>query len=154
MTLVASATAWPRVAHAQQQAMSVIGFLSARSAKDSIRIVAAFGKGLEEAGFTEGKNLSTEYRFADGIGRIGFIASVSRPFCLNCNRIRRTADGHVRYCLFAIEETDVRGLIRGGASDEAIAEAIRACVSGKWIGHQINSTKFIPPPRPMYSIGG
>jgi putative tryptophan/tyrosine transport system substrate-binding protein len=66
MTLVASATAWPLVAHAQQQAMSVIGFLSARSAKDSIRIVAAFGKGLEEAGFTEGKNLSTEYRFAEG----------------------------------------------------------------------------------------
>src|SRR5258708_6173695 len=66
MTLVGCATAWPFVAHAQQQAMPVIGFLSARSAKDSIRIVAEFGKGLEEAGFTEGKNLSTEYRFAEG----------------------------------------------------------------------------------------
>src|ERR1700682_4178334 len=66
MTLVASATAWPPGAHAWQQAMSVIGFLSARSAEDSIRIVAALGKGLEEAGFTEGKNLSTEYRFAEG----------------------------------------------------------------------------------------
>jgi putative ABC transport system substrate-binding protein len=66
MTLVGCATAWPLVAHAQQPAMPVIGFLSARSAKDSIRIVAAFGKGLEEAGFTEGKNLSTEYRFAEG----------------------------------------------------------------------------------------
>ena len=63
---------------------------------------------------------ATEYRFADGIGRVGFIASVTRPFCLNCNRIRLTADGHVRYCLFAIEETDVRSLLRGGASDEAL----------------------------------
>jgi putative ABC transport system substrate-binding protein len=66
MTLLGCATAWPLVAHAQQQAMPVIGFLSARSAKDSIGIVAAFGKGLEEVGFTEGKNLSTEYRFAEG----------------------------------------------------------------------------------------
>ena len=97
---------------------------------------------------------ATEYRFADGIGRVGFIASVTRPFCLNCNRIRLTADGHVRYCLFAIEETDVRSLLRGGASDETIAAAIRSCVSGKWIGHEINSQHFVPPPRPMYSIGG
>jgi len=66
MTLLGCATAWPLVAHAQQQAMPVIGFLSARSAKDSIGIVAAFGKGLEEVSFTEGKNLSTEYRFAEG----------------------------------------------------------------------------------------
>ena len=97
---------------------------------------------------------ATEYRFADGIGRVGFIASVTRPFCLNCNRIRLTADGHVRYCLFANEETDVRSLLRGGASDEAIAAAIRSCVSGKWIGHEIDSQHFVPPPRPMYSIGG
>src|SRR5208337_1824447 len=62
---------------------------------------------------------ATEYRYADGIGRVGFIASVSRPFCLNCNRIRLTADGHLRYCLFAIEETDIRSLLRGGCPDEA-----------------------------------
>jgi cyclic pyranopterin phosphate synthase len=97
---------------------------------------------------------ATEYRFADGIGGVGFIASVSRPFCLNCNRLRLTADGHVRYCLFAVEETDVRGLLRGGASDEELAAAIRGCVADKWIGHQIGSQQFVPPPRPMYSIGG
>ena len=95
-----------------------------------------------------------EYEFADGVGRIGFIASVSKPFCLNCNRIRLTADGKFRYCLFAIDETDMRGLLRNGAPDQAIADAIRGSVKDKWIGHQINTTKFVPPPRPMYSIGG
>jgi cyclic pyranopterin phosphate synthase len=100
---------------------------------------------------------ATEYEFADGKGRVGFIASVSKPFCLNCNRIRLTAEGKFRYCLFAIEETDMRELLRRGASaetDAAIADAIRASVKSKWIGHQINTTKFVPPPRPMYSIGG
>jgi cyclic pyranopterin phosphate synthase len=97
---------------------------------------------------------ATEYRFADGIGRVGFIASVSRPFCLNCNRIRLTSDGKLRYCLFAIEETDVKSLLRNGASDEEIAATIRATVHKKWIGHEINSSQFVAPPRPMYSIGG
>ena len=97
---------------------------------------------------------ATEYRYADGCGRVGFIASVSRPFCLNCNRIRLTADGHLRYCLFAIEETDVRSLLRGGVPDAEIAAAIQATVQAKWEGHEINTTRFVPPPRPMYSIGG
>jgi cyclic pyranopterin phosphate synthase len=97
---------------------------------------------------------ATEYRFADGIGRVGFIASVSRPFCLNCNRIRLTSDGKLRYCLFAIEETDVKTLLRNGAPDDEIAATIRATVQKKWIGHEINSSQFVAPPRPMYSIGG
>jgi cyclic pyranopterin phosphate synthase len=97
---------------------------------------------------------ATEYKFADGIGRVGFIASVSRPFCLNCNRIRLTADGKLRYCLFALEEDDVKGLMRGGATDEEIAALVRRNVAGKWEGHEINSAKFVAPPRPMYSIGG
>ncbi len=109
---------------------------------------------LEEIPDRDPRAPATEYRFADGIGRVGFIASVSRPFCLNCNRIRLTADGHVRYCLFAREETEVRSLLRNGAPDHAIAGAIRACVAGKWIGHEIGSQQFVPPPRPMYSIGG
>ena len=97
---------------------------------------------------------ATEYKFADGIGTVGFIASVSRPFCLNCNRIRLTADGKLRYCLFAIEESDVKTLMRGGASDAEIAALVRQNVAGKWEGHEINSAKFVAPPRPMYSIGG
>jgi cyclic pyranopterin phosphate synthase len=97
---------------------------------------------------------ATEYNFADGIGQVGFIASVSRPFCLNCNRIRLTADGKLRYCLFAIEEDDVKGLMRSGADDEEIAALVRRNIAGKWEGHEINSTRFVAPPRPMYSIGG
>jgi GTP 3',8-cyclase len=109
---------------------------------------------LEEIPDGDPRAPATEYRFADGIGRVGFIASVSRPFCLNCNRLRITADGHLRYCLFAVEETDIRALIRGNASEEEIAAAIAGCVRGKWLGHEINSARFVAPPRPMYSIGG
>ncbi|HEX5227916.1 MAG TPA: GTP 3',8-cyclase MoaA [Bryobacteraceae bacterium] len=97
---------------------------------------------------------ATDYRYADGGGTVGFIASVTRPFCLNCNRVRLTSDGKLRYCLFAIEETDVRALLREGASDADIAAKIRETVSKKWIGHEINSAKFVAPPRPMYAIGG
>jgi cyclic pyranopterin phosphate synthase len=97
---------------------------------------------------------ATEYRFADGIGSVGFIASVSKPFCLNCNRIRLTADGHLRYCLFAIDEMEVKSLLRDGSPDEAIAQRIMENVRAKWLGHEINTAKFVPPPRPMYAIGG
>jgi cyclic pyranopterin phosphate synthase len=109
---------------------------------------------LEEIPDRDPRAPATEYRFADGVGRIGFIASVSRPFCLNCNRIRLTADGSLRYCLFAIEETGVKELLRGGASDQAVADAIRAAVRAKWEGHEINTARFVAPPRPMYAIGG
>ncbi len=97
---------------------------------------------------------AAEYKYVDGGGRVGLIASVSRPFCLNCNRLRLTADGKLRYCLFAIEEDDVKGRMRGGATDEEIAALVRRNVAGKWAGHEINSAKFVAPPRPMYSIGG
>jgi cyclic pyranopterin phosphate synthase len=97
---------------------------------------------------------ATEYRYADGLGTVGFIASVSRPFCLNCNRIRLTSDGKLRYCLFAIEETDVKGVLRSLAPDEEIAAILRGTVHKKWLGHEINSSQFVAPPRPMYAIGG
>jgi cyclic pyranopterin phosphate synthase len=97
---------------------------------------------------------ATDFAYADGKGKVGFIASVSKPFCLNCNRLRLTSDGKIRYCLFAIEETDVKALLRNGAADTEIAAAIRQNVSEKWLGHEINSAKFVPPPRPMYAIGG
>ncbi len=97
---------------------------------------------------------ASEYAFADGIGTVGFIASVSRPFCLNCNRLRLTADGKLRNCLFAIEEDDVKSLMRSGAGDREIVALIRRSVAAKWEGHEINSARFVAPPRPMYSIGG
>jgi cyclic pyranopterin phosphate synthase len=109
---------------------------------------------LEEIPDRDPRAPATEYLFADGIGRVGFIASVSRPFCLNCNRLRITADGQLRYCLFALEETDIRALIRRNAPEEEIAAAIAGSVRDKWLGHEINSARFVSPPRPMYSIGG
>lgn len=97
---------------------------------------------------------SVDYQFDDGIGRIGFIASISRPFCENCNRFRITADGKLRNCLFSLEETDLRSLLRGNAADDVIQQAVRDSILAKWEGHEINTARFIQPTRPMYSIGG
>jgi cyclic pyranopterin phosphate synthase len=97
---------------------------------------------------------ATEFAFEDGIGRVGFIASVSQPFCMSCNRFRLTADGKLRNCLFSIEETDIRAIIRGGGSDDDIARAVRQSIAAKNEGHEINTARFVQPLRPMYSIGG
>jgi cyclic pyranopterin phosphate synthase len=95
-----------------------------------------------------------EFRYTDGGGRIGIIASISRPFCLSCNRLRLTSDGKLRNCLFAIDEADVKTLLRGGAADEEIAAVIRRNVHDKWEGHEINTSRFIKPLRTMHAIGG
>jgi GTP 3',8-cyclase len=95
-----------------------------------------------------------EFRYADGGGRVGIIASISRPFCMSCNRLRLTADGKLRNCLFAIDEADVKGLLRGGVAEGEIAEVIRRNVAAKWEGHQINTARFIKPQRTMHAIGG
>jgi len=102
-----------------------------------------------------GPEPATMWRFRDGAhGAIGVIASVSEPFCASCNRIRITADGQFRTCLFAMDETDLRALLRGGASDNDIADAIRRAVAGKWAGHKINDADFARPARSMSLIGG
>ena len=87
-------------------------------------------------------------------GKVGIIASVSQPFCSTCDRVRLTADGQLRSCLFAIEETDLRGLLRSGADDTAIEAAWRAAMWGKPAGHGINDPNFVQPARPMSAIGG
>ena len=87
-------------------------------------------------------------------GMIGFIASVSKPFCSSCDRTRLTADGQLRSCLFSVEETDLRGLLRRGADDSAIEAAWRAVMWGKASGHGIHNPNFVQPPRPMSAIGG
>ncbi len=97
---------------------------------------------------------STDFQFEDGTGRIGFIPSVSQPFCEQCNRFRLTADGRLRNCLFSLEETDIKTLLREGASDEKIIAAVRESIQEKWSGHNINAADFVQPNRPMYSIGG
>ena len=124
------------------------------SAGDMIQLLSREISPLVDIPDRDPRAPATDYRYADGGGRVGFIASVTRPFCLNCNRIRLTSDGKLRYCLFAMEEADVKSLLRSRASDDEIAALVRSNVESKWIGHEINSTRFVPPPRPMYSIGG
>lgn len=97
---------------------------------------------------------ASEFTFADGLGKIGFISSVSQPFCMSCDRFRITADGKLRNCLFSLEETDVKSLLRGGAPDAEIAQAIRDSVRAKKEGHEINTARYLQPTRPMHSIGG
>ena len=98
---------------------------------------------------------ATSYGFADGKpGGIGIIASVTRPFCDDCNRLRTTAEGQVRACLFALEETDLRGPMRAGASDDELEALIRTNVWRKWSGHRINHPDFVQPERSMSAIGG
>jgi GTP 3',8-cyclase len=87
-------------------------------------------------------------------GQVGIIASVSEPFCAACDRTRLTADGQLRSCLFALEETDLRGLLRGGADDAEIEAAWRRAMWGKPAGHGIDDPSFVQPPRPMSAIGG
>ena len=89
-----------------------------------------------------------------GPGTVGIIASVTRPFCGDCDRTRLTADGQVRTCLFSQNETDLRALVRGGGTDEDIAQAWRTATWGKLPGHGINDPSFLQPDRPMSAIGG
>ena len=97
---------------------------------------------------------ATVYRFLDGQGSIGVIASVTEPFCDSCNRVRITADGQLRTCLFAVREHDLKGLLRSGATDEELADFIIAAVWKKEAGHKINQPDFVKPARSMSSIGG
>ena len=98
---------------------------------------------------------ATTYRFADGApGKVGIIPSVTAPFCDSCDRLRLTADGHLRACLFALDETDLRGPLRAGASDDDLAELARGCVASKWAGHRIGHPDFVQPVRSMSMIGG
>ncbi len=94
------------------------------------------------------------YRFADGKGRIGFINPVSEPFCGDCNRIRLTADGRLRTCLFSLNETDLRGPLRAGASDDELEQIVRDAVWRKELKHRVNEPGFVQPARTMSAIGG
>jgi cyclic pyranopterin phosphate synthase len=94
------------------------------------------------------------YRFADGHGKIGFINPVSEPFCADCNRIRLTADGRLRTCLFSLNETDLRGPLRDGADDRELERIIREAVWRKELKHHVGEPGFIQPARTMSAIGG
>jgi cyclic pyranopterin phosphate synthase len=94
------------------------------------------------------------FRFADGKGEIGFINPVSEPFCADCNRVRLTADGRLRTCLFSLHETDLRAPLRDGASDAELAQVIRDAVWRKELKHHVGEPGFIQPDRSMSAIGG
>lgn len=94
------------------------------------------------------------FRYLDGIGEIGLISSVSQPFCGTCNRLRLTADGAIRNCLFSDDELSIRDLLRSGTSDQDIALSFRQAVWGKFPGHGINDPDFLRPRRSMSMIGG
>jgi len=103
----------------------------------------------------EKSETARKYRFADGVpGQIGLIAPVTQAFCGHCSRIRLTADGRMRTCLFSKEDRDLRGLLRAAATDEEIGEWVKAMVTEKEEGHRINEPGFVPPSRTMVFIGG
>jgi cyclic pyranopterin phosphate synthase len=97
---------------------------------------------------------ASTFRYVDGRGEVGVIASVTQPFCGSCDRVRLTADGQFRNCLFATRETDLRARLRGGAGDDELAAAIAHDVARKAPGHGIGQVTFVPPPRTMSQIGG
>ena len=103
---------------------------------------------------TRGSEPAERFRYLDGRGEVGVIPSVTRPFCEQCDRIRLTADGQLRSCLFSLEDHDLRGPLRSGASDDELSAAIEACVTAKWAGHAIGQVQFVKPRRSMSQIGG
>jgi GTP 3',8-cyclase len=108
---------------------------------------------LEPVG-RERHGTARRYRFADGRGEMGFISPVTEPFCGDCNRIRLTAEGELRTCLFSMTETDLRGPLRSGATDAELEEIIRDAVWRKELKHHVNDPGFVQPVRTMSRIGG
>ncbi|MFN2613719.1 MAG: GTP 3',8-cyclase MoaA [Actinomycetota bacterium] len=127
----------------------------AESVVPSADVLGAISRAFPLVRAEHGREPARAYRFADGApGGIGVLSSVTEPFCDACNRIRITADGQFRTCLFALGETDLRALVRGGASDDELRRAIRDAVSKKWRGHHIGDASFTRPSRSMSLIGG
>jgi cyclic pyranopterin phosphate synthase len=115
------------------------------------RVHAAFP--LEPVG-VRGSDPAERFRYVDGRGEVGIIASVTHSFCDACDRLRLTAEGQLRNCLFALDEYDLRAPLRAGASDDELAAVVERAVASKWSGHSINQVTFIKPRRGMSQIGG
>jgi GTP 3',8-cyclase len=114
---------------------------------------AEFGP-LVPVGRPHASQPASDFEYADGRGRIGLIQPVSQPFCGDCDRLRLTAEGQVRNCLFSTAEWDARALLRGDGSDDEIADLVRDCIRAKAPAHGINTADFVRPERAMYQIGG
>ena len=101
-----------------------------------------------------GTSPAERFVYRDGLGEFGIIASVSEPFCESCDRIRLTADGQIRNCLFALDHVDVRRVLRGGGSDDDVIAAVAGEVERKWAGHAIGQVHFLRPSKSMSQLGG
>jgi cyclic pyranopterin phosphate synthase len=151
-------------AHEQSLTMRFIEFMPLDSARAWLRELVMPGREilrrlqarhpLRPGAPRNPSETATRWNFADGRGEIGFISPVSEPFCGHCNRIRLTADGKIRTCLFSVVEHDLRSRLRNGDADEAIVEYLHAVVSQKEERHHIGEPEFVAPERSMSCIGG
>lgn len=133
-------------AHAWQKELVVSGKEILNRLQSRFRLVPVTSRNLSET--------AKRWSFADGRGEIGIVAPVSEPFCGHCNRLRLTADGKIRTCLFSVQEHDLRGLLRSGATDAQLSEYLTRVVLQKEARHHIGEPEFISPPRSMSCIGG
>ena len=117
------------------------------------RLEDAFGP-LVLAERNDASQPAVDYVFADGCGRIGFINPITQPFCGDCNRLRITAEGKIRNCLFSTTEWDARRVIRDGGTERELVQLLRDCIAAKKSGHGIDTPDFVRPQRAMYEIGG
>ena len=117
-------------------------------------ILAAIDAVFPVEPLVRGSQPAERFAYRDGRGEVGVIPSVTRPFCDTCDRVRLTAEGQLRACLFSVDEVDLRALVREGGSDDDLAEAVAGCVAGKWAGHMIGQVTFVRPRRSMSQIGG
>jgi cyclic pyranopterin phosphate synthase len=124
------------------------------TAEEILRLLSGSFTLTPDGAEARGSAPAETFRVNGGPARVGVIASVTRPFCGSCDRVRLTADGQIRNCLFAREENDLRAALRGGAPDEEVAARWRAAVAAKLPGHGINDPSFLQPDRPMSAIGG
>jgi len=131
------------------------GRWSPSSVVSASEVIARVGEvfALEAMG-ERGGQPAERFRYLDGGGTVGVVASVTRPFCGDCDRARLTAEGALRSCLFSVAERDLRALLRGGASDGDIERAIEEEIAAKWAGHSIGQVSFLAPRRNMSQIGG
>jgi cyclic pyranopterin phosphate synthase len=154
-----------RFAHERRLALRFIEFMPLDSGRAWQRDLVVSGKEILSclqaefglvpiASSTNPSETARRWSFADREGEIGIIAPVTQPFCGHCNRLRITADGKIRTCLFSVVEHDLKSWIRGGAGDDELADGLRRVVLGKELGHRIGQADFAQPERTMSCIGG
>jgi cyclic pyranopterin phosphate synthase len=126
----------------------------------SAEVIAQIGAVYPLEPVEHGPEPASRFRYVDALDvapggeEIGVIASVTQPFCASCDRVRLTADGQLRTCLFALDEYDLRGIMRSGGSDDVLAAEIERAIGAKWAGHAIGNVTFVRPRRSMSQIGG